>query len=310
MRLVFAGTPDFAATILTTLVSRGHSITLVLTQPDRPSGRGLRSVASAVKQAAQGAGLAVRQPATLKDAGLQSELAAVPADAWIVAAYGLILPKAILEAPPYGCINVHASLLPRWRGAAPIQRAIMAGDAETGVSIMRMDEGLDTGPVYLNRVVAIGAEENAGSLHDRLAIAGADALCEVLEALARDAIAPVPQPADGACYAPKLTRADTEIDWTASAQDIARRVRALDPTPGAATMLGGHALKIWRAVAGASSAPAAPGEVLETGDRGLIVRCGQGALAIVELQRAGARRMPITEFLRGVKVPAGTRLGR
>ena len=239
---------------------------------------------------------------------MQEVLRAVPADAWVVAAYGLILPAPLLAAPRYGCLNVHASLLPRWRGAAPIQRAIMAGDTETGISIMRMDEGLDTGPVYLQRSVSIRPQDTAGSLHDRLAEAGADAICEVLERLP-GGFEPAPQPQAGVCYAHKLTRDDARIDWARPAAQIERLLRALDPAPGAHTSCDGEPLKIWAARLGLRDPGAAPGTVLSAGPEGIEVQCAAGSVVATELQRPGGRRLPAAEFLRGRSLEPGKRLG-
>ena len=308
MRLVFAGTPEFAAVTLQRLVQCGHEIELVLTRPDKPSGRGLRGAMSPVKTMARGYDIAVQQPASLRASEVQDALCAVPVDAWVVAAYGLILPAPLLGAPRYGCLNVHASLLPRWRGAAPIQRAIMAGDAETGVSIMRMDEGLDTGPVYSRQPVPIRPAETAGSLHDRLAEAGAAAICAVLERLPQG-LAAEPQPDEGACYAHKLTREDTRIDWTQPAQRIERLLRALDPQPGAQTSCDGEPIKLWAAHLGAGGDGVAPGTVLAAGPGGVEIQCGAGSLIVSALQRAGGRRLPAAEFLRGHKLQPGKRLG-
>src|SRR5690606_27181454 len=222
-----------------------HEVVLVLTQPDRPSGRGLRKSESPVKVLAREHGIAVQQPASLRDPALIAELAARRADVWVVAAYGLLLPPTVLQLPRLGCLNIHASLLPRWRGAAPIQRAIMAGDTQTGISIMQMDEGLDTGPVLLQRAVPIEPADTAGSLHDRLAELGAEAICEVLDRLAAGAIVARPQPAEGATYAHKITREDACVDWARPAAEVERLLRALDPVPGAFTRHGREELKLW-----------------------------------------------------------------
>jgi methionyl-tRNA formyltransferase len=309
MRLVFAGTPEFAAFSLRALLHAGHDIVSVLTQPDRPSGRGLRESYSPVKQAALKRGIAVRQPVSLRDPEVQADLIALDAEAWVVAAYGLLLPGAILDRPRFGCINVHASLLPRWRGAAPIQRAILAGDTETGVSIMRMDAGLDTGPVYLRRAVPIEAHDTAGSLHDRLAEVGAVAVCEVLDALPTGTLHPEPQASEGACYAPKLTREDARIDWSRPAEYLERLLRALDPAPGAATSHAGEALKVWSGQVSAGRADAAPGTVLTAGPSGIEVQCGEGSLIVTTLQRAGGRRVQAGPFLLGHRIEPGMRLG-
>jgi methionyl-tRNA formyltransferase len=307
MRLIFAGTPAFAATQLAALRAAGHEIVLVLTQPDRPAGRGLRPSVSAVKEAALSAGLTIRQPPSLKDPALQEELNGMAAEAWVVAAYGLILPPAILDRPRFGCLNVHASLLPRWRGAAPIQRAIMAGDPETGISIMRMDAGLDTGPVLLQRSTPILAEETAGSLHDRLAGLGAALIVEALERLLQGTVVPVPQPATGATYAAKLTHEDVRVDWKRPAESVARMIRALEPTPGAQARLEGQMVKLWHAKAHDTSTDQAPGTVLGIGSDGIRIACGHGELVVTELQRSGGKRLPFREFVRGFAVRPGER---
>jgi len=281
----------------------------VLTQPDRPAGRGLKTVASPVKEFALAHGLPVRQPSSLRDSVLQQTLAAEVADVWVVAAYGLILPRAVLDIPRLGCLNIHASLLPRWRGAAPIQRALLAGDAETGISIMRMDEGLDTGPVYLRRSIRIGARDTAGSLHDALAALGAELICDVLDRLAHSAPVPHAQPAEGVTHAAKIDKRAATLDWTQSADDIDRFVRAFDPVPGAHTTLAGNPVKIWRARPGAAAAGTEPGVVLRTGEDGIEVACGSGSLVLEILQRAGGRRLAAAEFLRGFPVAPGARFG-
>jgi methionyl-tRNA formyltransferase len=254
-------------------------------------------------------GIAVRQPVSLRDPAVQSDLSDLDADVWVVAAYGLLLARAVLHLPRLGCVNIHASLLPRWRGAAPIQRAILAGDTETGISIMRMDEGLDTGPVYLRRAVPIRAHDTAGSLHDRLAEVGALAVCEVLEGLAAGAIDAEPQAAEGACYAPKLRREDAHIDWSLPAAQLERLLRALDPAPGAYTTHAGSVLKIWSGRTAAGRAGALPGTVLASGPAGIEVQCGEGSLIVTVLQRAGSRRLEAGPFLSGHRIEPGTRLG-
>ena len=307
MRLIFAGTPAFAATQLAAVRAAGHAVVSVLTQPDRVAGRGLKPSISAVKQAALEAGLEIQQPPSLKDPSLQNRLNGLHVDAWVVAAYGLILPPAILDQPRFGCLNVHASLLPRWRGAAPIQRAIMAGDRETGISIMRMDAGLDTGPVLLQRATMISPDETAGSLHDRLAQLGAVSIVETLERLALGTIAARPQPAAGATYAAKITRQDVRIDWSQPAQRVAQMIRALDPTPGAQTQLGPQMLKLWSAKAHDTSTDQAPGTVMGVAADGIRIACGHGELIVTELQRSGGRRLPSRDFVRGFEVRPGER---
>ncbi len=305
MRLIFAGTPEFAARALGALADAGHDIALVLTQPDRPSGRGLKLVPSAVKALALERGLDVFQPASLKDAAAQEHLRAIGADVMVVAAYGLILPQAVLDLPRLGAINIHASLLPRWRGAAPIQRALLAGDAATGISIMQMDAGLDTGPVLAAESLPIAAEDSAASLHDKLAELGARMVVAVLVRLAQGSIQTQAQGA-GATYAAKISKADTEIDWNADASAIERQVRAFDPVPGASARLRGQALKIWRARV--ASGNGQPGTILSADRSGIVVACGSGALCVLELQRAGGKRLPAGVFLAGCALAAGEQL--
>jgi methionyl-tRNA formyltransferase len=302
MRLGFMGSPDFAVPALATLHSAGHVVAAVYCQPPRPAGRGQAVRPCPVQLAAERLGLEVRTPARLRgDAAAQADFAALALDAAVVVAYGLILPPEFLAAPRYGCLNIHASLLPRWRGAGPIQAAILAGDAETGVTIMRMDQGLDTGAMLLREAVPIGARTTAADLHDALSMIGARL---VLRALVQDP-PPVPQPAAGATYAPKLTRADARIDWTMDAMAIERRVRAFDPWPGTFTLLEGTTLKVLRATL--AEGDGEPGVVLD--DR-LTVGCGRGALRLTRVQLAGRAPLDADAFLRGHAVAAGTRLGR
>ena len=305
MRLVFAGTPEFAAAALSALHDAGHEIALVLTQPDRPSGRGLQPTPSAVKRLAAELGVPVRQPLTLKDDAIQAELRELRPDAMIVAAYGLIVPQAVLDIPRRGCINIHASLLPRWRGAAPIQRAILAGDAETGICIMQMDAGLDTGPVLLREATPIGAGDTAQTLHDRLANVGARLIVQALE---RD-LAAVPQDSAHATYAAKLDKKEGAIDWTEPAAAIDRKVRAFNPVPGAVTTHAGAPLKIWSAEPGPEAAQPA-GTVVSADRDGIVVACGGGgSLRVTTLQRAGGKRLPAAAFLAGTPVERGQRFG-
>jgi methionyl-tRNA formyltransferase len=304
MRLIFAGTPEFAATALEALIVAGHEVVLVLTQPDRPAGRGLRLVPSAVKKLAQKQSLKVEQPLTLKTEAAQALVAEANADAMIVAAYGLILPQAILDLPRLGCINIHASLLPRWRGAAPIQRALLAGDAETGVTIMQMNAGLDTDDMLRRRAISIGAEESAGELHDRLAALGAKLVVSVLQ----DRPAPVKQDAALATYAAKISKDEAVIDWHEDAAQIALKVRAYNPFPGAVSTLGADRIKVWCARVAAPAA-GAPGTVCNSAPGTLVVACGVGALEILELQRAGGKRMAADAFLAGSPIVRGARLG-
>jgi len=309
MRLIFAGTPSFAAVILQDLLAHQYDVVSVLTQPDATAGRGLRAQHSPVKQVALDHGIALQQPVTLKTDGAVAGLAALQPDVFVVVAYGLIFPAAILSLPRLGCVNVHASLLPRWRGAAPIQRAIMAGDDETGVCIMRMEAGLDTGPVYLCRRTPIAGDDTAGSLHDRLATLGTEALRTVLERLQHGHIEPEPQPAAGVTYAAKISKDDGLIDWTRPASDIERLLRGLDPAPGAYTRWRGQALKLWRGAVRAAVAEAPPGTVVALTAEAVHVGCGAGVLSVTELQRPGGRRLRAAEFLRGFKLAVGDRLG-
>jgi len=300
MRVVFMGTPDFAAAALAALIAAGHEIAAVYSQPPRPAGRGQDLRKSPVQQLAEQHGLPVRHPTSLKTPEAQAEFAAHHADIAVVAAYGLILPKAVLAAPRLGCLNIHASLLPRWRGAAPIQRAILAGDAQTGITIMQMDAGLDTGAMLVKESIAIGAEMNAGALHDALADLGARLIVRVLAAPLPQA---VPQPEDGVTYAAKISPAEAQIDWSRSAEEVARQVRAFAPVPGAwCVMEDGARLKVLSVeVVGKAGAP---GVAL---DDALAIGCGKDALRLTLLQKAGKKAMNAGDFLRGQKVPAGTR---
>jgi methionyl-tRNA formyltransferase len=307
VRIVFAGTPAFAEQALAALLDAGHDVPLVLTQPDRPAGRGMRSMQSAVKQLAVSRGIPVDQPVNLRESASAEVIRSAHPDAMVVAAYGMILPGALLEIPPLGALNIHASLLPRWRGAAPIQRALLAGDRETGISIMRMDRGLDTGPVLARRAVVIADDETAGTLHDKLAPLGAQMIVAVLRELASGRAVLVPQAAEGVTYAPKIGKHEAQIDWHRSSADLDRLVRAFDPAPGASTSLAGTALKVWRARPAHGEGD--PGEVLRADALGVLVACGAGALEMNELQRAGGRRLDAAGFLRGCPIPPGTRLG-
>jgi methionyl-tRNA formyltransferase len=287
------------------LASAVHAIAAVLTQPDRPAGRGLGASASPVKQAAQRRGLAVLQPATLKDAAVQERLAELAPDAMIVVAYGLILPQAVLDVPRHGALNVHASLLPRWRGAAPIQRALLAGDPVTGVCIMRMDAGLDTGPVLLRDELPITPQDTGGTLHDKLALLGARLIVAALDGLARGTLQPTPQSTEGVTYAAKIEKHETRLDWSRSATEAERQVRAFSPVPGAGARVRGAELKILRA--GVVEARGAPGTIVAAGADGIVVACGGGALRLEELQRAGGRRLPAAAFRRGFPLAPGDR---
>ncbi len=304
LRLAFMGTPDFAVPILEALVVAGHEVVAVYAQPPRPAGRGYREQPSPVQRAAETAGIPVHTPARL-DAAEQETFRALSVDAAVVAAYGLILPKPVLSAPRLGCLNVHASLLPRWRGAAPIQRAILAGDTETGVTIMQMDEGLDTGPMLLAEPVSIGPETTAASLHDALSALGARMIVCALAGRADGTLVPRPQPADGVTYAKKLQRDEGRLDWSKPAVELERAVRALNPAPGVWFEHGGERVKVLAATLAESRTDAPPGMVL---DRALTVACGAGALRLTKLQRAGRAAVDAEAFLRGYALPPGTRL--
>ncbi len=304
-RLIFMGTPEFAVPSLTALVAAGHDVVSVYTQPPRPAGRGKRPRTTPVHMAADHQGIAVRTPETLRSVEEQDVLLTLGADVIVVVAYGLILPKAVLDAPRLGCLNVHASLLPRWRGAAPIQRALLAGDAETGISIMLLDEGLDTGPVLLQHAVAMAPGETAGTLHDRLAELGAALIVQALAGLSEGGLVATDQREDGATYARKIDRSEAEIDWRRSAEEIDRQVLALAPSPGAWFRHGAERVKVF-ACAIAAGKSGDPGEVLD--DR-LTIACGQGALRLQQLQREGRKAMDVDAFLRGQALPSGTRLG-
>ena len=318
MRVIFAGTPEFARVALERLHAAGHTMALVLTQPDRPAGRGMKLQPSPVKQFALGNDIPVAQPRGLRLDGkypgdaraAQQAIAAAHADVMVVAAYGLILPEWVLDAPRLGCMNIHASLLPRWRGAAPIHRAIEAGDAETGVTIMQMDAGLDTGDMLLTERLPIAAEDTTGSLHDKLAELGGRLIVQALEAVEHGGLTRTPQPAAGVTYASKIDKAEAAIEWSHPADAIARRVRALNPAPGAAAQLRGEAIKVWRATALPGRGTAPPGTVVAVDERGIGVACGDGSrLEITELQRAGGKRLAAAEFVRGFAVEPGMRFG-
>lgn len=307
MKVIFAGTPDFAAQALRAIAAAGFEILLVLTQPDRPKGRGMQLQASPVKQAALELGLAIAQPASLRHEEAQALLRAQNADVMVVAAYGLILPQAVLDTPAHGCLNIHASLLPRWRGAAPIQRAIEAGDTETGVCIMQMDAGLDTGAVVSTHHYAIKNTDTATDVHDALAVLGAHAIVADLQQLQQTGgLNATPQPPAGITYAQKLSKEEAKIDWNQPALIIERKIRAFNPVPGAWVEYQNQPLKIWRAEAVAQSGRA--GEVLAISSDGLIVACGEGALNITELQPAGSKRMPVAAFAAGRHIEKGTPL--
>ncbi len=303
MRVAFAGTPEFAAVALRALLDAGFEVPLVLTQPDRPAGRGQKLVASPVKLVALQRGIPVHQPERLKDPATHAPLIAAAPDVLVVAAYGLILPQAVLDIPQRGCINIHASLLPRWRGAAPIQRSLEAGDAETGVTIMRMEAGLDTGPMLLAYAIKVSPGETASMLHDKLALLGGRLIVATLNEL--DILQPVPQPAAGVTYAAKIGKAEAAIDWRRPAAEIERRIRAFDPFPGCTAQLGDATFKIWCAMP--ADGAGQPGEILAVAPEGITVACGEGALRLVELQKPGGRRLASADFLHGFAFVPGQR---
>jgi methionyl-tRNA formyltransferase len=318
MRVAFAGTPEFARVALEGLHVAGFPVPLVLTQPDRPSGRGMKLQPSPVKQFAQSHGIPVAQPRSLRQEGKYPDDAAAAREALlqarpdvlVVAAYGLILPQWVLDLPRLGCLNIHASLLPRWRGAAPIHRAIEAGDAETGVTIMQMDAGLDTGDMLLKERVPVAPDETTGSLHDKLAALGARMTVEALELAACGGLRAVKQPTQGVTYAHKIDKAQAAIDWSQSAETIERRIRAFDPFPGATARIGAEMVKVWRARAVPGRGTAAPATVVAIDEHGIGVACGDASrLEITELQRAGGKRLPAADFLRGFPLEIGTRFG-
>ena len=320
MRVVFAGTPEFALVALCELQRAGFEVALVFTQPDRPAGRGLKLHASAVKAYAIARGIRVAQPRSLRLDGkfpddaqhARAALLAARPDVLVVAAYGLLLPPWVLELPPLGCLNIHASLLPRWRGAAPIQRAIEAGDKASGVTIMQMDAGLDTGAILLAQPLAIGADDSAATLHDKLAPLGGRLIVQALELAQSGALRPTPQPDSGISYAHKIDKAEAAIDWREPAEIIERRIRAFDPFPGASGVLNGVTLKVWRAELdpGTGVAPGwsgVPGEIVSVEPTGLLVACGSGGMRLTELQRSGGKRMAVPAFLAGQTLRAGMR---
>jgi methionyl-tRNA formyltransferase len=306
LRIAFAGTPDFAVPALGALIAAGHEIAGVWTQPDRPAGRGRKLTASAVKQRALQLGLPVHQPLSLRDAGARKAIRDAAPEVMVVVAYGLLLPRSVLEIPRYGCLNIHASLLPRWRGAAPIQRAILTGDAETGVTIMQMDTGLDTGDMLTTRRTPIRSDDTAQTLHDRLAALGAEAIVEVLAHITN--LQPVAQDATQVTHAPKLTREEALIDWTHSVSDLVRVVHAYNPWPVAYTLWDGALLRIWEAEAIGVNTNAAPGHVVACTNAGVDVATGRGVLRITRLQAAGSRVMSAAEFSRG-RALVGARFG-
>ncbi|MGF6596241.1 methionyl-tRNA formyltransferase [Paraburkholderia sp. GAS448] len=317
LRVIFAGTPEFAAEALAAIHAAGFPVPLVLTQPDRPAGRGMKLQASPVKRFAQEHGLTVAQPPSLRRNGkypveaaaAMEQLHTTPHDVMVVAAYGLLLPQEVLDIPPHGCINIHASLLPRWRGAAPIHRAIEAGDAETGITLMQMDVGLDTGAMISEARTPIRPDDTTATLHDRLAQAGAKLIVDALIELERTgSLAATPQPAEGATYAEKIGKHEAALDWRRPAVELARRIRAFDPFPGGVVTLDdGTALKIWGAEVVDTPREAAPGTILDVSAEGVVVASGEGALRLVQLQKPGGKRLPAREFLAGAPLSAGQR---
>ncbi|HEX7641816.1 MAG TPA: methionyl-tRNA formyltransferase [Burkholderiaceae bacterium] len=308
MKVIFAGTPEFAATALQALHEAGFEIPLVLTQPDRPAGRGMQLQASAVKQYAVKHGMPVAQPQSLRLDGKYPDVARevhnllkeTPHDVMVVAAYGLILPRSVLDIAPKGCVNIHASLLPRWRGAAPIHRAIEAGDAETGVTIMQMEEGLDTGPMLLIERLPIECDDTTASLHDKLAIMGGKLIVQALRKLEQGSLPATPQPEAGVTYAAKILKEEAALDFSRPAPELARKICAFNPFPGALGKVGDTVIKLWRARVASSETSAAPGTVLAANEQeGVLVACGQGVLRIEELQKPGGKRMAAAEFLKG-----------
>ena len=318
LRVAFAGTPDFAAVALKAIHEAGHEVPLVLTQPDRPAGRGMKLTPSPVKQLALELGAPVAQPRSLRLDGKypdeaesgRAALAAARPDVLVVAAYGLILPQWVLDLPRLGCLNIHGSLLPRWRGAAPIHRAIEAGDAETGITIMQMDAGLDTGDMLLIEREPVLPDDTTGRLHDRLAALGARMIVRSLADAAAGALAPVKQPDEGVTYAHKIDKAEAAIDWTLPAETIERRVRAFDPFPGATFQAGGDTVKLWRAQVERLDGAAAPGTVIAVDGQRLVVACGDGALALLDVQRPGGKRGPVAQWLQAHPLQRGSVLGQ
>lgn len=301
MRVIFMGTPDFSVPVLDALVDAGHEVAAVYCQPPRPAGRGKKDRPTPVHARAKELGLEVRHPLSLKHKNEQAAFAALNADVAVVVAYGLILPQAVLDAPTHGCLNIHASLLPRWRGAAPIHRAVMARDAETGVCIMQMEAGLDTGPVLLRRATPIGATETTGELHDRLSAMGANAIVDALAR--RDTLTPTPQPDTGVTYAEKIDKSEARVDWTRPAPEVDAHIRGLSPFPGAWTEVEGQRIKLLASTL--TDGQGKPGEIL---DDTLSVACGTGAVRLLRLQRAGKGAQDAETFLRGMALPAGTNL--
>ncbi len=306
MKIIFAGTPHFAEKALKALLQKQVEVVAVLTQPDRPAGRGMQLKPSPVKQLAEQNGLPVLQPVSLKNAEIQQQLSVYQADLMVVAAYGLILPQAVLQIPRLGCLNIHASLLPRWRGAAPIQRAILAGDAETGITIMQMDVGLDTGDMLLKKSCPIEEKDTADTLHDKLAGLGANAISEALDLLEQGKLNAIPQDNQLATYAAKLTKEEAQLDWTREAAELERMVRGYNPFPGASACVNDTIIRIWQASI-REGMSGEPGEILAVEKNALVVACGHGALSLEVLQRPNAKALPVAQFLQGFQIRAGNR---
>ena len=306
MRIIFAGTPHFAASALEALLANKYEVAAVLTQPDRPAGRGMQLVPSPVKQLALQHGIPVLQPLTLKAVEIQQQLSTFQADVMVVAAYGLILPMPVLQMPRYGCLNIHASLLPRWRGAAPIQRAILAGDAETGITIMQMDEGLDTGAMLYKKICPVTNSDTAKTLHDKLAKLGSQAIIEILQKLDQGNLTGLVQDSSQATYAAKLNKSEAQLDWIQSADQLERAIRAFNPVPGAYSYLNGTKIKIWQA-SKSKEGQGESGTVLAIHKSGIQVACGQGALYLELLQRPGGKSLPAFQFVQGFMVKVGDR---
>ncbi|RJG02775.1 methionyl-tRNA formyltransferase [Noviherbaspirillum sedimenti] len=314
MKIIYAGTPEFAAVALQALHAAGHEIVLVLTQPDRPAGRGMQLQASPVKQFALAHNLPVAQPVSLKLDGKHPQVArnahdllqSVGADVMVVAAYGLILPRSVLDIPKFGCINIHASLLPRWRGAAPIHRAIEAGDAETGVTIMQMEEGLDTGPMLAMQSLPIAGDDTTGTLHDKLAALGADMIVAALAQLEKGNMPATPQPQAGVTYAAKIAKEEALLDLSQSATKVARKIQAFNPFPGASALFNEVAVKLWQAETLANNNGAVPGQVLQADADGVVIACGSGAIRVTQLQKPGGKRLAAREFLQGFALAGGS----
>ena len=313
MKAIFAGTPEFAAVALRALHEAGFEIPLVLTQPDRPAGRGMQLQASAVKQYAVAHGIPVAQPVSLRLDGKYPDVAKeahellhkTPHDVMVVAAYGLILPRSVLDIPKHGCINIHASLLPRWRGAAPIHRAIEAGDAETGVTIMQMEEGLDTGPMLLIEKVLIDKSDTTGSLHDKLAALGGRMIVDALRRLEQGNLPAMPQPEEGVCYAAKIAKEEAALDFNLPAEVVARKIRAFNPFPGTSGLFNDVPVKLWRAEASCEPTRVAPGTILSASANSVVIACGEGSIRVTELQKPGGKRLPAGEFLKGFPMDCG-----